>query len=219
MAFSVFPRICSAFFADGTAFVQTLTDPSGEAVVAEPVAAPVVAATAVAAAPEPVAAPVVADDPVVAAPEPVASPVVDDDPVVAAATPVVDTSVVAATPGSPSRAIKGVLFTRVEYYCSQCPIMEIHVKTVQNIKTHNYDSNMKVFYLSPGYCIYVIRCVEWQCSDHPIINVDYKVLKEGSPFPDFGRSWVGYECTRKVYFYATLVERCAHAAPRRVVLE
>ena len=213
MASSALVRVLTAFCAAGTAFVKSFTDPSGEAVVAPPVAA---APEPVA---EPVAAPVVADDPVVAAPEPVAAPVVDDDPVVAAATPVVDTSVVAATPGSPSRAIKGVLFTWVEHYCSQCPLMEMHVKTVQNIKKHNHDSNMKVFYLSPGYCIYVIRCEEWQCSDHPIINVDYKVLKEGSPFPDFGPSWVGYECTRKVYSYATLVERCAHAAPRRCVLE
>ena len=210
MASSALVRVLTAFCAARTAFVKSFTDPSGEAVVAPPVAAPVVADTAVASN-EPVAEPVVDD-------EPVASPVVAAT-AVAAATPVVDTSVVASTPGSPSQAIKGVLLTWVEHYCSECPLMEMHVKTVPYIKKHNYDSNMKVFYLSPGYCIYVIRCEEWQCSDHPIINVDYKVLKEGSPFPDFVGSWDGDECTRKVYSYATLVERCAHAAPRRCVLE
>ena len=216
MDLSALGRVFNALYAARRAFVQALMVPSGEAVVAPPVAAPVVAATAVAAAPEPVAAPVVAATQV-AAPEPVAAPVVAATQVVAA--PVVNTSVVAATPGTPSQAIKGVLCTSVKSYCSHCPIMEMHVKSVQKTKRHNYDPKMKVFYLSPGDCIYVIRCEEWQCADHPIINVDYKVLKEGSPFPDFGQTWVGDDCTREVYSYATLVERCAHAAPRRCVLE
>jgi hypothetical protein len=137
---------------------------------------------------------------------------------VAAAPVVADDPVVVATLGTPSQAIKGVLLTRKEYYCSQCPIMEMRFETVQQIKTHNNDPNMKVFYLSPGYSIYVIRCEEWQCSDHPNIIVDYKVLKNDSPFPDFGQTWNGYDCTRKVYSYETLDKKCANHAPKPYVL-
>jgi hypothetical protein len=217
MDLSALDRFLNALCAAKTAFVKSLRDPSGEAVVAPPVAA----------ADEPVAAaPVVADEPVVAA------PVVDADDSTVVAVPVVDAddgTVVAAAAASPVVARKSekkrvgiALYSMESDICANCPTPIIFAGSTSEELDQDTFFFIKGAYISAGDSLYIKNCDYWECSDHPSSHFEFEVLKEGSPSPYvIGDSEDMYTtCTTEVYSYDEIVKRCpSYASERYVLLE